>query len=41
MLLSFESPNAGAFVVPLAGAALPHRHGKGRAVLPESKNMSE
>jgi hypothetical protein len=41
MLLNFESPNAGVLVVPLAGAALPHRHGKGRAVLPESENMRE
>ena len=25
---------------PLAGAALPHRYGKGRAVLPESANRA-
>ena len=27
-------------MVPLAGAVLPHRHGEGRAVLPESKNRA-
>jgi hypothetical protein len=40
MLLSLESPNAGALVVPLAGAVLPHRYGQGRAVLPGSKNRA-
>jgi hypothetical protein len=28
MLLNFESPNAGAFAFPLAGAALPYRCGE-------------
>jgi hypothetical protein len=41
MLLNLESPNAGAFAVPLAGVVLPHRFGKERAVLPESKNLCE
>jgi hypothetical protein len=41
MRSSFESSNVGAFAVPQAGAVLPHRYRKGRAVLPESKNMAE
>jgi hypothetical protein len=40
MLLSFASPKAGALVVPLAGAVLPHRYGQACAVLPESKNTA-
>ena len=40
MLWSLESPNAGALVVPLAAAVLPHRFGQGRAVLPGSKNVA-
>jgi len=41
MRLSFESLNAGAFAVPLAGAVLPSHQGEGRAVLPESENMAQ
>ncbi len=41
MLSSFESSHVGAFAVPLAGAVRPHRYGKGRAVLPESKTMAK
>jgi hypothetical protein len=37
---SLESPNAGALAIPLAGAALPHRPGQGRAVLPGSKDRA-
>ena len=40
MPVSFEIPNVGASVFPLAGAMLPHRFGQGRAVLPESRNMA-
>ena len=40
MPVSFEIPNVGASVFPLAGATLPHRFGQGRAVLPESRNMA-
>ena len=41
MPLSFERNNAGAFVLETAGAMPLSHHGKGRAVLPESKNMSK
>src|SRR5260370_29695848 len=37
----FSQGNTGAFVGPLAGAVVPHRHGKGGAVLPESKNLCQ